>query len=524
MTAPRFSVITPVYNTQRRHLEECISSVLAQSFQDWELCLVDDHSSSRDVRSTLERAGKLDPRIRIKYRSVNGGIVAASNDALSMATGEFVVLLDHDDVIEPDALERVNATLKSDPEIDYVYSDETTISSTGRVDQRFYKPDWSPERFRHQMYVCHLSTIRRTVIEAVGGFREGFDGSQDYELIFRVMDEVRKIGHVRELLYHWRMTNTSVANNAAAKPYAYEAGKRAIESHLLRSGIGGRVTQLENVPGNYKTLRQPSSPWSVDVLVPLTDLHSDVWGVPRNHRETTLSSLQSTAHPDWSICPIDGMQHRASELNREISRSTADVIVLVSPAIEPLDNGWSLGLVEPLSDPSIGIVSGITYTANGRLEHAGFHLNRSFVERPYHRLPLTDWGPKAVLGTVYEVSAIDWQCMAIKRAVFEHLGGFDEELEHPWTVIDFCLRASLAGFSTVVNPWAKFFEFSNNDDFARPRFRAPKSFRQKWAGVFVNDPYRPTRPLRGSPESQRPFWQPQTFRDVTKSRRFASRD
>lgn len=510
--SPRFSIITPVYNTNTRHLEQCIASVVDQSFGDWELCLVDDRSTRRRVRQVLEYAAEIDDRVRVAYRSENGGIVAASNDGLAMAKGDFVVLLDHDDVLEPDALELVDRLLASDPEIDYVYTDETLMTEKGRVIERFHKPDWSPERFRHQMYVCHLSTIRRKLILDVGGFHEGFDGAQDYDLVLRVTERARKIGHVPKLLYHWRMAASSVANNASAKPYAYDAGKRAIEAHLERTGSSASVERLKDFPGNYHIVRHREEASRIDVFVPDSGATSNVWGVERHdHRETVSSLLQN---PGLSVTLTSVRGLGAKALNDAMKLSDANVMVVASESLEPAVDGWASKLVLPLEEPGVGLVSGVTYTANSRLQHAGFYLHGSFVESALFRLGRDNRGQRAILETTFEVSAVDWQCLAIKRSVFEELGGFDETLEHPWVVIDFCLRAAEIGITTLVCSQAEFFEFSSNDDFARRRTRAPKLFRKKWQILFDNDPFRPKPPLRLSAEDQRPFWRPRRLRDL----------
>jgi glycosyltransferase involved in cell wall biosynthesis len=516
MNWPRFSIVTPVYNTNRRHLEQCIASVLAQTFDDWELCLVDDKSPKNYVREVLREAEQLDSRIRTMFRSENGGIVAASNDGLAMARGEFVVLLDHDDILEPDALQLTHDLLISDSEIDYVYTDETLMTDKGEVIERFHKPDWSPERFRHQMYVCHLSTIRRSIVSDVGGFRSGFDGAQDYDLIFRVTERARKIGHVPHLLYHWRMAESSVANNASAKPYAYDAGKRAIEAHFERNGVDATVGRLEKFPGNYRVERTVSAAMTVDVLVPITGISGSVWGVERQYHQTTLGDLSRSPGLEIKLVPFEGSASPVVDLNQAVRRSEADIVILASECLEPTTENWARKLIQPFLDDSVGIVSGVTYTANSRLEHAGYFLHGSFLDSAYFRIGRDNRGQRAVLETNFEISAVDWQCMAIRSSLFSELNGFDESLDHPWTVVDLCLRSWEAGHVTLVAPQAEFFNFSNNDDFARFRKRAPRKFREKWAEVFANDPYRPKPPRRMSRESERPFWRPERLRDYRK--------
>jgi glycosyltransferase involved in cell wall biosynthesis len=519
MVRPRFSIVTPVYNTRRRHLEECLTSVLSQTFTDWELCVVDDKSPKESVRRTLRRAARLDDRIRIKFRDTNGGIVAASNDGLSMATGDFVVLLDHDDVLEPDALELVNNLLDSDELIDYVYTDESLITEDGRVLERFYKPDWSPERFRHQMYVCHLSVIRRTLMADVGGFREGFDGAQDYDLMFRVTESARRIGHVPHLLYHWRMAKTSVANNASAKPYAYEAGKRAIEAHVKRIGLDADVENVEKYPGNYRLVRRATTDISARLFVSAADWNVEVWGGANKSRASATRQLTKLAGIDIPIELVNESRPFLPEVNQLAQTTQDDVIVVAGPMVEPISPDWVTELLSPFDDPQIGIVSGVTYTPNSLVDHAGYFLNGSYLESNCFRLGIADRGQRAILETKFEMSAVDSGCMAIRRDLFQRLEGFDESLVPTWAAVDFCLRARALGYGIIVNPWVKFFDFSNNDDFARARVRVPKSFREKWRKAFASDPYRPRYPMRMSDESRRPHWQPLGLREFRKQSR-----
>src|SRR5918994_4033830 len=224
---PRFSIVTPVYDPPADVLRAMLRSVANQSFDDWELCLVDDCSTQPHVRQILEEAAAGDNRVRVRYRATNGGIVAASNDALAIASGEFVALLDHDDELHTDALRLVDEAITGEPQTDYVYTDEDKIDDAGRRAHAFLKPDWSPERLRTQMYTCHLSVLRRSLVDAVGGFRAEFNGSQDWDLVLRVTERARGVVHIAKVLYHWRMLSTSAAGAGVdAKPWAYEAGAR----------------------------------------------------------------------------------------------------------------------------------------------------------------------------------------------------------------------------------------------------------------------------------------------------------
>jgi O-antigen biosynthesis protein len=222
---PRFSIVTPVYDPPADVLRETIASVTAQTFDDWELCLVDDCSPSPHVADVLAEAAQSDARVRIARRAANGGIVAASNDALAMAQGEFVVLLDHDDTLHPEALRLVDEALTASPEADYLYSDEDKIDGHGRLSGPFYKPDWSPERFRTQMYTCHVAVLRRSLVEEVGGFDPAFEGSQDWDLALRVTERARRVVHVPTASASaWRPSSSATSSTAASTTCAQRCG------------------------------------------------------------------------------------------------------------------------------------------------------------------------------------------------------------------------------------------------------------------------------------------------------------
>ena len=516
---PLISVVTPVYNPKKRDLEECIASVLAQTYSNWELLLVDDKSPDAGARKVMERATAIDPRIRVAYRAENGGIVAASNDGLAMARGEFVALLDNDDVLEPDALAEVAAEFARDGEIDYVYTDETLMTADGEIIERFFKPDWSPERFRSQMYVCHLSVIRRSLMEEVGGFRKGYDGSQDYDLILRVTEKARKIGHVRKLLYHWRMAKSSVANNASAKPYAYDAGLRAIESHCERVGIKAAVTRLEKYPGNYHVVRELQGTPTVSVLMPHCGVSSNIYGLIREHFVESVSNLRGKStyqNIEYVASPLDA-RSRAVVLNELAHKASGDYLFFASEALEIDTPSWCEELLQLAQEPDVGVVTGMAYSAVERMVHTGFILKPRYLERSHVNLPKYIRGQRALLETIHEVSAVDAMCAMVSRELFLEVGGFDETLDAPWDMVDLSLKLRAKGLRNLVNPRASFYEYSHEGDaIERFRWRAPRDVREKWLDVFTNDPYRANTPRRWHPDTERPLWRAQRLRDFRK--------
>jgi glycosyltransferase involved in cell wall biosynthesis len=263
---PQFSIITPVFNPPLWAFEECIKSVLGQTFDDWAWCIADDHSTDQAITERLAKLEKQDPRIRVVYRSTNGGITQASNDALSIATGTYIALLDHDDSLALDALEIVNKLIVLSPGSDYIYSDEDKIDENGIHFDEFRKPGWAPERLLGQNYCCHLSVFRHSLVKQVGGFRTGFEGSQDYDLILRVSEQSKIIHHIPAILYHWRVVEGSAAGEQFAKPYAIEAARKAVEEHLKRTSIDATVTST--IHGYQKVIRALHTFPKVSIVIP----------------------------------------------------------------------------------------------------------------------------------------------------------------------------------------------------------------------------------------------------------------
>ncbi|TPW15766.1 MAG: family 2 glycosyl transferase [Acidimicrobiaceae bacterium] len=392
-----------------------------QSFTDWEWCLVDDCSSRPEVLEALDDAARRDSRIKVHHRGANGGIVAASNDALAMATGEFVALLDHDDAIVSSGLASVMAVLQSEAgaDVDYIYTDEAHVLADGRESAHFLKPDWSPERFRSSMYTCHLSVLRRAVVEAVGGFRVGFDGSQDHDLILRVTEHAgaadRRVVHVPVLAYHWRNISSSVSRAEGSLPKAVENGRRAVQEQCDRLGLDAEVVHGP-VAGCYRLVRRAIERATVSVVVP-TRLEGAATRPYRLAVEATIRAITSApanvrllvAHPDtapaelvallddllsetlapsgaaperaapigWQRVPVPGPWSVAAALDRALLLHPADVLVSVAPGLVPrVDRtpDWLGALVGLALSPGAGLVGALMADRDDTVLHAGWDI------------------------------------------------------------------------------------------------------------------------------------------------------
>ncbi len=414
MTAPLFSIVTPVYDPPVDVLRDTVASVLAQDFDDWELILVDDCSPSPTVRTVLAELAASDSRIRVIERETNGHIVAASNDGVSAATGEFIALLDHDDLLVDVALARMAEAIEEHPEVDYLYSDEDKVDELGTFYDTFHKPAWSPERQRGQNYTSHLSVLRTEVVRRVGGFHEGYDGSQDHDLVLRVTEQAREVVHVPEVLYHWRSVPGSVASDVNAKPYAAIAGQQAVQHHLERLGIAAEVGQGP-VPGLYSISRRLDPARRVSIVIPTRGSSGLVWGVWRVFViEAVRSLLERTEHanlevvvvydeptPDAVMAELENLLgdrlvpvlstdekfNFSRKMNLGFIHSTGDRIVLLNDDVEVRSDRWLEELVAPLDEPDVGMTGASCTSAttpsstSGTATHKGSSITSPSTSR-----------------------------------------------------------------------------------------------------------------------------------------------
>lgn len=484
---PRFSIVTPVYNPPAKALRECIKSVRKQNFDDWEWCIVNDCSTQPHVRRILNRLAARDSRVRVAHRTTNGGIVAASQDGLDMATGEFIALLDHDDVIAKRALKRVNEELVKDDTIDYVYTDEDKIDAKGRHYDVFRKPDFDPVRLRGQNYCCHFSVFRSSLLDEIGGFRPGFDGSQDYDLILRASERARKVAHIPAILYHWRVVPGSAAGDVHAKPYAYDAGKKAVESHFTRHNISVKVEKLN--PGSYQhrfaesdTSKLPH----VSIVIPTRGDTSRIWGAATCMVENTVQNIiDNSTYPSFDIVVVrdvnaDGtMVHPftlaeksniqfidfsesfniAAKWNSGVLASRGEIVVILDDDTQITTPDWLEQLVGHFQFPNIGATGPMLQLEDGRIFSAGISLRPKphQVSRGESSLNIGWMGLHSVARTV---SAVSGACMAFRRSDFDEVGGFSENYQFMYADIDFCLKLKSNNLNTVWSPEARVYHFS----------------------------------------------------------------
>ena len=513
---PRFSIVTPVYNPPVKALKACVKSVRKQNFTDWEWCIVNDCSTQPHVRKILNKFAAKDSRIRVTHRTTNGGIVAASQDGLDMATGEFVALLDHDDVIAKRALKRVNEELLKDDTIDYLYTDEDKIDARGRHYDVFRKPDFDPVRLRGQNYCCHFSVFRNSLLDEIGGFREGFDGSQDFDLILRATERARKVAHIPRILYHWRVVPGSAAGDVHAKPYAYDAGKKAVESHFARHKISVNVAKLN--PGSYQhrfVSTDKSNLPHVSIVIPTRGDTSRVWGAATCMVENTVQNIvDKSTYPSFDIIVVrdvnpDGSMvypftlpakrniqcvdffdtfNIAAKWNVGVLASRGEIVVVLDDDTQIATPDWLEQLVGQFQFPNTGASGPMLQLEDGRVFSAGMSMQPrprqiSKGESSSH----IGWmGIHTVARTV---TAVSGACMAFRRSAFNEVGGFSENYQYSYADVDFCLKLKSNNLDTVWTPEAKVYHFD-------ARTRGDKSvdsdqsvFEKRWGRMCGEDAY-----------------------------------
>jgi GT2 family glycosyltransferase len=468
---PLFSVLTPVYDPPIDVLQQMIDSVRSQTFDRWEHILVDDLSPSSSVRDVLRRAAGRDSRIRVIERTAKGGISAGSNDAIAIANGQFLALLDHDDLLSPDALEVMARVITEHPDVDYLYSDEGKIDESGRFFGEFRKPDWSPEYLRSQMYTCHLSVIRAALVEEIGGFDGAFDGSQDHDLVLRVTERAKEVVHVPSVLYYWRVIAGSTARTLSAKPWAWDAGRKAVQAHLDRIRISATAFP-GRVPGTYELQRQLPLDYRVSVIISTRGTVGSVWGEQRCFvLETVRSALAATEHPEIEfvvvydpltpervLTELAGMVPRGSlvlvpcagSINSSRKRnlgslaSSGEAVVLLNDNVEVRRPRWLENLVGPLLEPDVGLTGARLVDRDGGIRCAGYAYEKGGYQSPFRGL--NDHEARLISHTLVnrECSGVSTACAAVRRAVFEHVGGLCERLPSSMADVDLSMKIASA--------------------------------------------------------------------------------
>jgi len=518
---PLISIVMPVYNPDLVHLSSAIDSVRSQIYENWELCMADDASTDASVARTLKQYATADSRIKVTFRERNGHIAACSNSALELATGEWVALLDQDDLLPEHALAVVAATIVEYPEAGLIYSDEDKIDESGARCLPFFKSDWNPELLLGQNYISHLGIYRRALLREIGGFREGYEGSQDHDLALRCTEKLHpaQIRHIPRVLYHWRMVEGSAAAAAEAKPYAPEAARRAIADHLQRKNVGGKVVACPENREWYRVIYDLPSPWPlVSIVIPTRDHVTLLQRCLTSIREKTdyapieivivdNGSTEPETHAFLRDLAQDANVHILTEpgefnfsrlINRGARAARGQILAFVNNDVETEKSGWLREMVSHAIRPEVGAVGARLWYPDGRLQHAGVVLGLHGVAghafQHFLAQPVAPMNRTFVLAQNY--SAVTAACMVLRKTIFDDLGGFDENLPSNSNDVDFCLRALQTGLQIVWTPYADLIHHesaSRGRDFGSAQraqvLREMAYMLEKWGEQLRNDPF-----------------------------------
>jgi GT2 family glycosyltransferase len=517
---PLVSVLVPTFETNSDVLRAAIESVLGQSYPHWELVVVDDASTASHVRSTLEDFASRDPRIKVHHRAQNGHISAASQDALERASGEFVALLDHDDVLCRHALWLMVAAAAAHPEAHVFYSDEDKLRADDTRCQPHFKPDFDPDRLFGQNYIAHLLFVRRRLLLEVGGFRQGFDGSQDHDLVLRLTQGAKPgfVVHVPEVLYHWRESAESTAAAAEAKPYALSAGLKAVNAALDAMAIDA-VAEVDVVGRCYRVRWPLPDPEPlVSVIIPTRDavhllrqcvssllektdyerLEVLIVDNQSEREETRRYFEQVTRDPRVRVLPYDHGFNFSAINNFAARQAKGDVLVLLNNDIEVVSGNWLREMVSLAVRPDTGCVGAKLLYPDGRIQHAGVVLGIGGVAgHAFKYAPRDALGYFSKLRFAHTVSAVTAACLAVRREIFHEVGGLDEEgLKVAFNDVDFCIKVREAGYRNVLTPHAVLVHHesatrgSDNDESRRERFASEQRvMKERWGEALVKDPF-----------------------------------
>lgn len=468
---PVISVIIPTYNVAENLLIECIESVLNQTYDNWQLCIADDCSTMPEVRKVLENY-EHDPRIDIVYRKENGHISRATNSAIELAKGEFIALLDCDDVLRPNALFEVVKVLNDNPELDYIYSDEDKIDENGKNRHMpHFKPDWSPDTLMGNMYTCHLSVYRKSIIDEIGGLRAGYEGSQDYDLALRFTEKIppSHIKHISKILYHWRTRKESTAADVGAKPYIMEAAYKAKEDALMRRGLKAKIELVKDI-WQYRVNYIPSGNPKVSIIIPSKD-NPDILN-------TCISSIRSkTKYKNYEIIVVDNgsndsgrakydeicnrynciyyyeqMEFNFSKMcNTGASVSTGEYILFLNDDIEVIDGEWlerMLGQAELVHAGAVG--AKLLYPESENIQHVGVINIANGPSHAFEGLNDRDIYYFGRNKLDYNYIAVTAACLMLSKKKFDEVGGFNEQLNVAYNDVDLCFKLIEAGYYNVV--------------------------------------------------------------------------
>ena len=511
------SVLMPIYNPDPAFLEEALKSVLAQTYQKWELCLADDASNNPAVIALLKKYSYQDKRIKIHLRDINGHISEASNSALNLATGGFIALMDHDDLLPSNSLKEVAEVILKQPSVRLIYSDEDKINKTGKHHDPYFKPSWNRDLFYSQNFISHLGVYHAETVRKIGGFQKGLEGSQDHDLTLRFIEQIDddQIHHIPKVLYHWRSHEQSTASTRDAKPYAIAAGERAINDHHQRIGSLGICTH--DKMGGYRVrypIPNPKNKIKLSTII-LSDgnpsiLSQSLEQLQRIHDEFSLEILILPITPQsyLKISKIEmpqgiSLSHRqpgeslALAINKTTNNAVGDLIWFFNDYLNGIDREDLEELISHAVRPDIGAVGGLLLHPDGWVRQAGLLLDHHRISvAAFRNLNGNSRGCMGRSTLIQNYSAVSMNCMIIEKQKFLEVGGVDcNHLDSHYLDVDLCLRLMEAGYRTLWTPYAKCMDRSPryslrgiSDRFSQGFVQDRDYMKNRWGDILKNDP------------------------------------
>lgn len=514
---PLITVLMPVFDTPAELLEAAIASVLQQAYGRWELIIVDDRSAAPHVAPMLRRFAALEPRIRLVFRERNGNISSALNAGLDLAAGDYLTVLDHDDLLDPAALWWVARTVLEHPEADYIYSDEDKVSEDGQFCYGpFFKPDWSPEYFLAMMYTCHMSVFRTALVREAGGYRPAFDGAQDYDLTLRVLAKTSKVLHIPRVLYHWRAWEGSTARSLAAKPYAEERARRALAEFLTARGESFEI-RPGPLPGHHNVVFLPRSEPLVSIVIPTANGSISVRGVTERHLDGVVASIyQRSRYRNFELIVVHNgnllpaqeealarcerllpVRYEAArfslseKINLGARHASGDYLVIMNDDIRVISEDWLDQMLGMAQREGVGVVGAKLLFPDQTIQHAGVVLLGGLPGHAYYQWPRSSDGYALGAKVNRNYLAVTGACAMTPKALFDRVGGYSERYPLNYNDVDYCLKLHCLGYRSIflANVELYHYEGVSKAGGRSVAVHEINRFVEDWGSLFRHDPY-----------------------------------
>ena len=503
---PCFSIVVPLYKTQEKYLKELVESIKGQTYSNWELCLSDGSGGDSPLKEILKELEHSDSRIKVISSKESLQIAENTNAAIDIATGDYIVFADHDDILSVDALYECTKCINENQEVDMIYSDEDKVSMDGQTYfEPHFKPDLNMDLLCSVNYFCHLVVVKRQLLEQAGKLNGEYNGAQDYDFVLRCVENTDAVYHIPKILYHWRAHMDSTAENPESKRYAFEAGRRAIQKHYERIGLKDAYVEETAYPGTYRTRYKYADKPKVSIIIDEIT-KKELLG-------KTLQSIKANDYPDYEVIIVDCTEKKeiekfvekyqdkrirvkrgekiwtaAKRKNEGAGCAEGEYLIFLAGNAEYADKEGISELVSVAMRSDVGVVGTRSYYKNGTVEHAGCVIGMNGTAGSLFEYTLRgENGYFSHIVTQMQYSAVAGACMMVKKDIFEKVNGFDEDYKGELGKVDLCLKIRNKHMSVVYNPYVKVMRWSNE---LRNNENDEKLFKKQWAEILEkDDPY-----------------------------------